>query len=109
MSMALQTDPLPLRPDADGGLRVGGTRVTLDTVVEAFQEGATAEEIMQQYPALELAGVYAVIAHVLRHREQVEPYLAERRQRAAALRQQIESRSPTADFRERLLARRQSA
>ena len=53
---------MPLQTDADGVIRVGGTRVTLETVVEAFQQGATAEEIVQQYPSLALAEVYAVLA-----------------------------------------------
>jgi hypothetical protein len=42
---ALTTEPIPLVAGADGILRVRGTRVTLETVVAAFAEGATAEEI----------------------------------------------------------------
>jgi hypothetical protein len=30
--------------DADGAIRVRGTRVTLDSIVAAFRAGATAEE-----------------------------------------------------------------
>lgn len=40
---------IAIETDADGVIRVGGTRVTLDTLVEAFNEGATAEVIAQQY------------------------------------------------------------
>jgi uncharacterized protein (DUF433 family) len=39
----------------DGVVRVGGTHMTLDTVVAVFEEGATAEEIVKQYPSLRLA------------------------------------------------------
>ncbi|MEP0758427.1 DUF433 domain-containing protein [Trichocoleus sp. DQ-A2] len=42
---------------------MGGTRVTLDTVVAAFNSGATAEEIVFQYPSLQLANIYAVISY----------------------------------------------
>lgn len=53
MSLAIeQSQPIPLRSDADGVIRVAGTRVTLDTVAYAFKHGATAEEIVQQYPTL---------------------------------------------------------
>lgn len=45
------TDVLPLETDADGVVRVGDTRVTLDTIIMAFTDGATAEEIAQQYPS----------------------------------------------------------
>ncbi len=62
MAFTINTEPVPLLTDKDGVVRVGGTRVTLDTVVAAFKEGATAEEIVQQYPSLELADVYAVIS-----------------------------------------------
>lgn len=58
-----QVETLPLEMDAHGVIRVGKTRVTLDTVVAAFDEGATAEEIVQQYPTLLLADVYSVIGY----------------------------------------------
>ena len=54
-----QSQPVPLVSGADGVIRVAGTRVTLDTVAHAFERGATAEEIVQQYPALPLADVYS--------------------------------------------------
>lgn len=42
-SLLIAAEPIPLETDADGVVRVGETRVTLDTVVAAFKEGATAE------------------------------------------------------------------
>jgi hypothetical protein len=53
-TLLIETEPIPLEADADGVVRVGGTRVTLDTVVAAFKDGATAEEIVYQYPSLSL-------------------------------------------------------
>jgi hypothetical protein len=38
----LSAEPAPVAYDADGALRVRGTRVRLETVVGAFQLGATA-------------------------------------------------------------------
>jgi len=55
------TIALPLRRDADGVLRVGGTRVTLDSVIGAYHEGLTAEEIAQQYPSVPLPDLYEVL------------------------------------------------
>ena len=49
MTLKIWADPAPLVIDADGVVRVGGTRVRLDTIIHAFNEGATAEEILQQY------------------------------------------------------------
>ncbi len=51
------TERIPIRADADGVIRVGGTRITLDTLVAAFDAGATAEEMVQQYPPVSLADV----------------------------------------------------
>ncbi len=95
----------PLLADDRGTIRVGQTRVTLDSVVEAFREGATAEEIVCQYPTLILADVYDVIAFYLRQKEEVEAYLLARRKESDALRKEYETKS-TKGLRDRLLARR---
>lgn len=100
------TEQVPIRPDADGVIRVGGTRVTLDTLVGAFEAGAAAEEIVQLYPSVSLADVYSVIAYYLRHRDDIRNYLADRQRRAAETRAQNEQRADPSGIRERLLARR---
>ena len=98
---------VPIHTDSDGVVRVAGTRVTLDTIVDAFETGATAEEIAQQYPAVPLVDVYSVITYYLRHKPDVDAYRAERDALAARVREEVERRFPSAGLRERLLARRQ--
>jgi uncharacterized protein (DUF433 family) len=89
-------------------LRVGETRVLLELVLRAFQDGATPETIVQRYSTLKLADVYAVIAYYLRHREEVDGYLAQREQLAEEVERKMESHAEDlADIRARLLARRQ--
>ena len=104
--MSTATLEIPIEKNADGVWRVGGTRVTLDTLVAAFADGATAEEIALRYPSLQLADVYAAISFVLRNRTEVELYLGQREQQAAEIRAQNESRFGAAGIRSRLLARR---
>lgn len=106
MNMPAQADPVPL-VTAEGGrvIRVAGTRVTLDTVIGAFKRGATPEEIAQDYSAVPLPDVYAVITYYLRHREEIEEYLEERAREHEELRQEIESRPEYQELRERLLGR----
>ena len=105
MEIILQTEAPPLRREASGALRVGRSRVLLELVIRAFQDGATPEVIAQRYPGAMLADIYAVIAYYLRHREDIEAYLAEREQRAREVRQRIEShQGDLADLRDRLLA-----
>ena len=106
-AVALTTDvkPVPLEVDADGVARVGGTRVTLDTIVAAFHEGATAEEIVYQYPSLGLADVYAVISYYLQERSAVDAYLVLGHQRRVEVRGWNEARWDSRGIRDRLLAR----
>ena len=104
--MTFAPEPIPLSSDADGVVRIGGTRVTLDTLVAAFREGATAETIAEQYPSLQLGQIYTVLGYYLRHRAEVDAYLQKRHQESAQVRQENETRFPPLGIRERLLARR---
>jgi uncharacterized protein (DUF433 family) len=98
---------VPIHTDAEGVVRVAGTRVTLDTIVEAFDAGATAEEIAQQYSSVPLVDVYSVITYYLRHKTDVSAYLHRRQEHAATVREEVERRFPPSGIRERLIARRQ--
>ena len=102
MSSAAAVEPVPLITDADGVLRVGGTRVTLDTVVAAYRKGDTPEQIAQDYSSLQPADIYSVIAYYLRHQDEVAAYLERRAQRADAVRRKFEELFPSAGLRERL-------
>ena len=109
MVLAPTTEVIPLTVDAHGALRIGNTRVTLETVLAAFADGATAEEIVQQYPSLHLADVYSVIGYYLRHTSEIDAYLQQRREHREVIRQQNETRFDPHGVRERLLARRTSS
>lgn len=105
MTLEIVAKPIPLDITADGVVRVGKTRVTLDTVVAVFQQGVTAEEIVYRYPSLKLADVYATIAFYLNHQPEVEAYLQERQQKYQAIRKMNEARFDPQGLRDRLLAR----
>jgi hypothetical protein len=86
---------------------VGRSRVLLELVIRAFQDGATPEVVVQRYPTVTLADAYAVIAYYLRHQEDIERYLGERKRQAGLVQQRIASgQSDLGDIRRRLLARR---
>jgi len=103
------TAVVPLFTDAHGTIRVQGTRVTLDSIIAAFRGGATAEEIVQQFPAVALADVYLIIAHYLKYTAEIDAYLFQRETEAAELKWKIEERFDPAGIRDRLLARRAAA
>ena len=100
-------EAIPLAQDAHGVYRIGGTRVTLDLVVRAFNRGATAEEIAWRYPALNLVDVYEVLGSCLKHQTDLDAYLKSREEQAEALRQSHPEWSPIG-LRDRLLASRNS-
>ncbi|MBI2755728.1 MAG: DUF433 domain-containing protein [Chloroflexi bacterium] len=96
---------VPLVQTTDGAVLVEGTRVPLDVVVSAFQAGKAAEEIVLSYQTLDLADVYAVLTYYLRHQDEVDGYLAERKVHAGALRNRVQANRNSSVIRERLLAR----
>jgi uncharacterized protein (DUF433 family) len=109
MTMTIEAETPPLRQDETGAVRVGNSRVLLEMVLRAFEDGATPETIVQRYSTLSLGDVYAVIAYYLRHRDTLEAYLTSREQTAKAVRQRIETRQgDLGDIRKRLLERRSS-
>jgi uncharacterized protein (DUF433 family) len=104
-SLPLHPEPLPLRVDEGGAVRVGTSRVSLDLIVEQYENGVAPEDMVRAYDTLVLADVHAVIAYYLRHRDEVRAYLKRRAEEAEALRAKIESEHPRVS-REELLARR---
>jgi uncharacterized protein (DUF433 family) len=104
--MSQATTTVPLSADEAGVLRVAGTRVSLDSVIYAFDEGATPEEIAQDFPTLDLAAIYSVIGYYLQNRAEVEQYLEQRKAQRDELRTEVESRFNPQGLRERLLVRK---
>ena len=104
-TLSLHADPPPLRMDEGGAIRVGKSRISLDLIVEQYENGMTPEDMVRAYDTLVLADVHAVIAYYLRHRDEVRAYLKRREEEAEALRAKIEAERPRIS-REELLARR---
>ena len=102
------TATIPLKTDKDGVIRVSKTRVSLDTIVNAFLEGLTAEEIAAQYPVVPLADVYSVIGYYLHQKKKVDAYLTRREKFAEKVRRHNEARFDQSGVRERLLARKKN-
>ncbi len=106
MTLTIVAEPAPLNANEDGVILVGKTRVTLDTVIAIFQQGATAEETVYRYPSLNLGDVYATIAFYLKHESEVEAYLQQRRQQSQEIRAMNQAKFDPQGLRDRLLARR---
>lgn len=106
MALVIVAESAPLKANKDGVVLVGKTRVTLDTVVAVFNQGATAEEIVYRYPSLKLADVYSTIAFYLNHQPEVEVYLKQRQQQSQEIRAMNQAKFDPQGLRDRLLARK---
>ena len=97
----------PLREDETGAIRVGNSRVLLEMVIHAFQDGASPETIADNYSTLTLSDVYSTIAYYLRHQDSVEEYLNQREQLAESVKQRINAIQPDlSHIRSRLLSQK---
>jgi uncharacterized protein (DUF433 family) len=105
VSLAAATVQAPFAIDERGVVRIGASRVMLERVVHAFDAGASAEEIVESYPTLDIADVYATIAFILRNRSEVDAYMSESAVDSDRVHRQWEERHPTAELRQRLRTR----
>ena len=78
--------PSPYIEERNGTLYVAGTRVSVDSAVIAFQDGASPEGIVQAYSTLKLSQAYGVIAYYLENQQALDAYVAngEREMRESA-------------------------
>ena len=75
--------------ERDGGYYIAGTRVSLDSVVHAFQDGESPEGILRSFPmAGPLVRIYGAITFYLENKERVEEYLRAQEHRWDALRRE---------------------
>lgn len=108
MSFVLEREAPPLKEDKSGAIRIGNSRVLLELVIRAFQDGASPESIVQRYSTLLLSDVYTTIGYYLRHQQEIESYLNQREQLAESVRQRLSSIQPDLSLiRSRLLAQQQ--
>jgi uncharacterized protein (DUF433 family) len=82
---------VPLEPDKHGKIRVGTSRVLLELVIYAFQQGESPEGIVDTYPTLKLPDVYAVLAYYMQHRAEVDDYMRKSDDTAVAIKREIEA------------------
>lgn len=111
MSLVLEpkTLPLPLREDETGAIRVGNSRVLLEIVIQAFQDGVSPESIVRRYSTLSLGDVYLTIGYYLQHPETIDAYLDRREQLAESVRQKLSIIQPDlSSIRARLLSQKKS-
>lgn len=89
--LTIHATTTPLTTEIDGAIRLTGTRILLDTIIYAFQQNHTAEQIVSDYPTLSLADVYAVLAYYLNHQDEVDTYLRQRAKLSTQLQEKLQA------------------
>lgn len=86
------TQTVPLTLSEDGGIRVKGTRLLIDTIIGAHKRGECPEEIFDSFPSEEytVADVYSIIGYYLTHKDKIEKYLTQRKREGEEIMKQIE-------------------
>ncbi len=105
----VSTSEIKLTKTEAGVIRIGDSRVSLDSVIIAFNQGSAPEQIVYDYDSLSLSEVYATISYYLQHSEEVNSYLAGRAKQNKELRESNEARFNQKGLREKLLSRRRNA
>ena len=108
MVLTLTPQPIPLKSDPKGIIRVGGTRVSLESVIHAYQGGASPEEIVQRFPTLALADIHLVLGYYLLNRETVDLYLEQQNEEAKRMKAIIEAKFGTQEALYQKLVTRQA-
>ncbi len=83
---------IPLQTDEHGAIRVGKTRVLLELVIHAYYLGETPESIVDSYPSLTTADVYAVIGYYLANREAIDAYVRQRDEQVDTILRDMEAK-----------------
>ena len=103
MSIQFKVSAPPFRWDEAGGIRIGQSRVTLDSLLAAYHSGSTPEEIAVQYSVLHLEDIYSAISYYLSHRQEIDSYLEQRYRKSQQQRSEFVQQYNLADLRQRLL------
>jgi uncharacterized protein (DUF433 family) len=95
-----------LSPD---DIRIKGTRVGIETVLDDYLRGASPEEIVTRYRTLTLEQVYAAITYYLHKQEEIDKYLERWRAYTEAAWQEQQRNPPefVRELRERIQRRRE--
>jgi uncharacterized protein (DUF433 family) len=97
---------VPLTRDSYGVLRVGGTRVSLDSVIYDHLRGSTPEQIVENFPSLRLEDIYAVVGYYVAHRTEIDAYLLAQEAEDERIRAEWEAGWDREAFRKKVMERK---
>jgi uncharacterized protein (DUF433 family) len=78
----------------NAGYYIEDTRVSLDSIVYAFLDGASPESILNSFPTLSLEQVYGALTFYLANRSEIDNYLAQSQSEYQKLHQSSRAENP---------------
>jgi uncharacterized protein (DUF433 family) len=72
--------------ERQGGYYVAGTRISLDSIVQCFDEGLSPEAILGEFETLTLVRVFGAITFYLENQPAIDAYRMRQKQRFEAAR-----------------------
>lgn len=99
------TITMPMRVDEHGVIRIGGTRVTFESIIHSYLQSEPPESIHESFSTVSLTDIYLVIGYYLAHREQMDAYLKQRDEVFEQTRREWEAKYPPKVTKEELLRR----
>ena len=85
------TQTIPLTLWKDGTIRVKGSRLLIDMIVNAHNRGECPEAIAEAFPSATVAEIYSIIAYYLNNKSKIDKYLMKREKEAEEIWKKIES------------------
>ncbi len=87
------TQKIPLTLWKDGTIRVKGTRLMIDMIVNSHNRGECPEAIFESFPSNDysVADIYLVIAYYLSHKSKIDKYIANREKEAEKFWEKVEA------------------
>lgn len=78
----------------EGNWYVGASRVEVYSVIAAWQQGYSPEEVQSGFPTLSLAEVYGTILYYLEHKDELDAFFRETDERYRKLKAEAEAANP---------------
>lgn len=105
MNLTFDEIRVPVQVWEDGSVRVGGSRVTLATVLYAFNGGAKPESLLEMFPGIDLADAYHLFGYYLARSDEVAEYLGKCDDEWDRVKAEIDAQPGQRELRERIRAR----
>lgn len=105
MNLTFDEIRVPVQVWNDGSVRVGNSRVTLATVLYAFDAGAKPEGLLEMFPGIDLADAYQLFGYYLAKSDEVAEYLSKCDAEWERVKTEIDAQPGQKELRARIRAR----